>query len=324
MLSEVEQWLVRRSSHASDWPAGRVADLKGDTTVAVVLPALNEEATVGRIVGAIRRALVGAHPVVDELVVVDSGSTDGTYEAARRAGARVVRTSEVLPDIPSAAGKGEALWRGVAATTADVVCFVDSDLRDFSTGFVTGLVGPLVADATVQLVKATYDRALSHGSSVQPTGGGRVTELVARPLIDAFWPRLAGFVQPLGGEYAARRSLLEQIAFPVGYGVEMAVLVDALAIAGLDGLAQVDLVRRKHRNADIVKLGRMAAEILHVSLGRLQRDRRLTLAAAPETTLVQFERVASAFRPVEVEVPVDQRPPLRTVAGYRTRGGDGR
>ncbi len=324
MLSEVEQWLVRRSSHASDWPAGRVAGLKGDTTVAVVLPALNEEATVGRIVGAIRRALVGAHPVVDELVVVDSGSTDGTYEAARRAGARVVRTSEVLPDIPSAAGKGEALWRGVAATTADVVCFVDSDLRDFSTGFVTGLVGPLVADATVQLVKATYDRALSHGTSVQPTGGGRVTELVARPLIDAFWPRLAGFVQPLGGEYAARRGLLEQIAFPVGYGVEMAVLVDALAIAGLDGLAQVDLVRRKHRNADIVKLGRMAAEILHVSLGRLQRDRRLTLAAAPETTLVQFERVASAFRPVEVEVPVDQRPPLRTVAGYRTRGGDGR
>lgn len=318
MLPEVEQWLATRSSHAGDWPASRLVELKAGTTVAVVLPALNEEATVGRIVETIRRALVERHPVVDELVVVDSGSTDGTHAAASAAGARVVRVAEVLPDVTPVVGKGEALWRGVAATTSDVVCFVDSDLRDFSTGFVTGLAGPLLADPAVQLVKATYDRALTRGSEVLPTGGGRVTELVARPLIDAFWPRLAGFVQPLGGEYAARRSLLEQIAFPVGYGVEMAVLVDALHLCGLDALAQVDLVRRKHRNAETVKLGRMAAEILHVSLGRLQRDQRLRLAAAPETTLVQFERVASDFRAVEVDVPVTERPPLREVPGYRS------
>jgi glucosyl-3-phosphoglycerate synthase len=319
MLPEVQDWLVRRSSHASDWPAGRVAELKGSTTVAVVLPALNEEATVGRIVETIRRGLVERHHVVDELVVVDSGSTDGTHAAATAAGARVVRTSEVLPHIATAPGKGEALWRGVAATTSDVVCFVDSDLRDFSTGFVTGLAGPLVADPSLRLVKATYDRALTQGVDVLPTGGGRVTELVARPILDAFWPLLAGFVQPLGGEYAARRSLLEQISFPVGYGVEMAVLVDALQLSGLDALAQVDLVRRKHRNSETVKLGRMAAEILHVSLGRLERDRRLMLTSPIETTLVQFERVAAEFRAVEVDVPVDERPPLSTVAAYRGR-----
>ncbi len=317
MLPEVERWLTRRSSHAADWPAARVAALKRDTSVAVVLPALNEQATVGRIVAAIRRGLVERHPVVDELVVVDSGSTDDTHGTARRAGATVVRAAEVLAGVPAVVGKGEALWRGVAATTADVVCFVDSDLRDFSTGFVTGLVGPLLADRSVQLVKATYDRAVSHGGTVSPTGGGRVTELVARPLIDAFWPQLAGFVQPLGGEYAARRALLEQIAFPVGYGVEMAVLVDALALAGLDALAQVDLVRRKHRNAETIKLGRMAAEILHVSLGRLERDGRLTMASPAQTSLVQFERVGAAFRAVEVDVPVTERPPLRTVAAYR-------
>src|SRR5207237_1420626 len=176
-------------------------------------------------------------------------------------------------------GKGEVLWRSLAATSADVIVFVDSDLRDFSTTFVTGLLGPLLTDPTVQFVKATYDRPLQSGETVAPAGGGRVTELVARPLINMYWPELAGFVQPLGGEYAARRSLLERLPFPCGYGVEFGLLVDSLAAVGLEAMAQVDLVRRKHRNSSVTKLGRMAAEIIQVAMDRLEGGGGRTSAA---------------------------------------------
>jgi glucosyl-3-phosphoglycerate synthase len=278
----------------------RLLAAKGDQTVAVVLPALNEEATVGRIVERIRQHLVSRHQLVDELVVMDSGSTDATASVAAAAGARVVHREEVLPQFPPYDGKGEVLWRSLAATSSDVIVFVDSDLRDFSTTFVTGLLGPLLTDASVQFVKATYDRPTGSGT---PAGGGRVTELVARPLINMYWPDLAGFIQPLGGEYAARRALLTQLPFPVGYGVEFGLLVDTLALVGLDAMAQVDLVRRKHRNQSVIKLGRMSAEILQVAFDRLQ-------FAAPQTLLTQFERDASAYRILTTDVTERERPPL--------------
>lgn len=288
--------------------------------MSVVLPALDEQSTVGAIVAAVRRDLVegdrtGGQPLVDELVVVDSGSTDDTAAVAAAAGARVVHREDVLPQVPPLPGKGEVLWRGVAATTGDVVVFIDSDLEDFSTDFVTGLLGPLLTQPAVSLVKATYDRPLRQGESLLPAGGGRVTELVARPLLGMFWPDLAGFVQPLSGEYAARRGLLERLWFPTGYGVEVGLLVDAYRAVGLDGLAQVDLVRRKHRNSDDAKLGAMAAEIVQVVLDRLQREGRLHLTEPVGTTLVQFSRLDEEYRSRTTDVALHQRPPLAGPGG---------
>jgi glucosyl-3-phosphoglycerate synthase len=318
MQEDVRRWFDRRTSRASDWKASGLVDVKGDTTVSVVLPALNEQETVGTIVAAIRASLMERHGLVDELVVMDSGSTDGTYDVAVQAGAKVVRRDEVLGELEPLPGKGEVLWRSLAATTGDLLVFVDSDLRDFTPHFVTGLLGPLLTDPSVQLVKATYDRALTHGESVVPAGGGRVTELVARPMINLHWPELAGFVQPLSGEYAARRELLEQLPFPTGYGVEIGILVDALRLVGLPALAQVDLSRRKHRNQDIGKLGRMSSEILQVAYERLRREGRLAMAP-PATELTQFERSEDDYVLLTLDMTPAERPPMRTVPEYMTR-----
>jgi glucosyl-3-phosphoglycerate synthase len=321
MRDDVRRWFDRRTSRASDWKASRLVDVKGDTTVSVVLPALNEQETVGAIVASIRASLVERHGLVDELVVMDSGSTDGTYDVAVEAGAKVVRREEVLGEFEPLPGKGEVLWRSLAATTGDVLVFVDSDLRDFTPTFVTGLLGPLLTDPSVQLVKATYDRALTHGETVAPAGGGRVTELVARPMINLHWPELAGFVQPLSGECAARRQLLEQLPFPTGYGVEIGMLVDTLRLVGLPALAQVDLSRRKHRNQEIGKLGRMSSEILLVAYERLRREGRLEMAP-PATTLTQFERSEDGYVLLTLDMAPAERPPMRTVPGYLARHRD--
>ena len=300
-------WFSRRSSHADEWPVPRLVAAKGDTRVSVVLPALNEEATVGRIAARIRRDLVDRTGLVDELVVVDSGSTDRTIEVAAEAGAVVVRREEVLTEIPVRPGKGEVLWRSLAATTGDVVVFVDSDLRDFSPAFVTGPLGPLLADPTVQFVKATYDRPLQSGETEVSAGGGRVTELVARPLLALHWPELSGFVQPLSGEYAARRQLLESLPFPCGYGVEFGLLIDAYRTVGLDAMAQVDLTRRKHRNSDLHKLGQMALEILQVAEARLGRQ------VSQSVELTQFVRAGTDYRMIESDMTELERPPLSTL-----------
>lgn len=321
MQEDVRRWFDRRTSRASDWKASRLVDVKGDTMVSVVLPALNEQETVGAIVAAIRIRLMERHGLVDELVVMDSGSTDGTYDVAVEAGAKVVRREEVLGGFEPLPGKGEVLWRSLAATTGDIVVFIDSDLRDFTTSFVTGLLGPLLTDSSVHLVKATYDRPLTHGQIVVPAGGGRVTELVARPMINLHWPELAGFVQPLSGEYAARRELLEQLPFPTGYGVEIGMLVDALRLVGLPALAQVDLSRRKHRNQEIGKLGRMSSEILQVAYERLRREGRLVMAP-PATALTQFERSEDDYVVLTVDMAPAERPPMRTVGEYMTRYRD--
>jgi glucosyl-3-phosphoglycerate synthase len=315
---EVQRWFERRTTRAADWSAARLVDVKGSVRVSVVLPALNEEATVGAIVAAIRRRLVERHGLVDELIVMDSGSTDGTCEAAGDAGARVVRREDVLPGFAPLPGKGEVLWRSLAATSGDLLVFVDSDLRDFTPNFVTGLLGPLLTDPAVQLVKATYDRPLAHGETIMPAGGGRVTELVARPLLNLYWPELAGFIQPLSGEYAARRSLLERLPFPTGYGVEIGILVDSLRLVGLDGLAQVDLARRKHRNQDISKLGRMASEILQVAMSRLEREGRIKLAEPPATPLTQFERSGTGYLVHTTDITPVERPAMASLSAQPT------
>ncbi|WP_425245836.1 glucosyl-3-phosphoglycerate synthase [Streptomyces sp. NEAU-NA10] len=311
MLEEVERWLATRSWSVTDRPLHRILAAKraSGRSVSVVLPALNEEETVGDIVAVIRHDLMQQVPLVDELVVVDSGSTDRTSEVAAAAGARVVHRDTILPRIPSVPGKGEVLWRSLLVTTGDIVCFVDADLKEFSSDFVSGIVGPLLTDPDVDLVKAMYDRPL-RGAAGQ---GGRVTELMARPLLNMHWPQLAGFVQPLGGEYAARRSLLEQLPFPVGYGVELGMLVDALHLVGLDALAQVDVGVRKHRHQDGQALGRMAAAIYRTAQLRLARGHLV------RPSLTQFERGADGFEPRTYSVDTEERPPMAEIAEYAAR-----
>ncbi|WP_327273807.1 glucosyl-3-phosphoglycerate synthase [Streptomyces sp. NBC_01224] len=313
MLEEVERWLARRSWSAADRPLDRLLAAKARDphrgSVSVVLPALNEEATVGRIVATIRRELMEKVQLVDELVVIDSGSTDATAKVAREAGARVVHRDEILPRIPAVPGKGEVLWRSLLVTGGDIVCFIDADLKDFSADFVSGIVGPLLTDPNVQFVKAMYDRPFGDTAGQ----GGRVTELVARPLLNLHWPQLAGFVQPLGGEYAVRRSLLERLPFPVGYGVELGLLVDALHTVGLDALAQVDVGVRKHRHQDGQALGRMAATIYRTAQLRLSRSHLV------RPSLTQFERGEDGFVPRTHAVDTEERPPMREIEEYVSR-----
>ncbi|WP_405831100.1 glucosyl-3-phosphoglycerate synthase [Streptomyces sp. NBC_01176] len=311
MLKEVERWLNTRSWSVADRPLHRIMSAKraSGSTVSVVLPALNEEETVGEIVAVIRHDLMRQVPLVDEIVVVDSGSTDRTSEVAAAAGARVVHRDEILPRIPAVPGKGEVLWRSLLVTSGDIVCFIDADLREFSSEFVSGIVGPLLTEPGVDLVKGMYDRPLA-GAAGQ---GGRVTELMARPLLNMHWPQLAGFVQPLGGEYAARRSLLEQLPFPVGYGVELGMLVDALHLVGLDALAQVDVGERKHRHQDGQALGRMSAAIYRTAQLRLARGHLV------RPSLTQFERGEDGFEPRTYSVDTEERPPMAEISEYVAR-----
>ncbi|MFJ9908586.1 glucosyl-3-phosphoglycerate synthase [Streptomyces sp. NPDC101152] len=311
MLEEVERWLSTRSWSVTDRPLHQILAAKQRTgqTVSVVLPALNEEETVGDIVAIIRHDLMQQVPLVDEIVVVDSGSTDRTSAVASSAGARVVHRDEILPRLPAVPGKGEVLWRSLLVTSGDIVCFIDADLKEFSSDFVSGIVGPLLTDPGIDLVKGMYDRPLA-GATGQ---GGRVTELMARPLLNMHWPQLAGFVQPLGGEYAARRSLLEQLPFPVGYGVELGMLVDALHLVGLDALAQVDVGVRKHRHQDGQALGRMAAAIYRTAQLRLARGHLI------RPSLTQFERGEDGFEPRTYSVDTEERPPMAEIAEYAER-----
>ncbi|HEY1734169.1 MAG TPA: glucosyl-3-phosphoglycerate synthase [Acidimicrobiales bacterium] len=306
----VGEWFATRTSAIDDWRLARVRELKGDQRISVVLPALDEEATVGDIVATIRADLAtGPGDLVDEVIVVDSGSRDATAQIAAANGARVVAPGDVLPSIAPRRGKGEAMWRGLAATAADLVVFVDADLREFDSRFVVALLGPLLSDPAIQFVKAAYDRPAAD-PAVPSNGGGRVTELMARPLISAFWPELNGVLQPLAGEYAARRSLLRALPFRCGFGVDLGLLLDAYREVGVDGIAQVDLHRRWHRHSDLPSLGRMAAEVMHTALDRLASTGRLPAGLAPATELWQPDRTEGGVRRARHDVDTAERPPL--------------
>ncbi|WP_432502287.1 glucosyl-3-phosphoglycerate synthase [Kineococcus arenarius] len=310
MKLPVQTWFDRSTSRARDWPVQRLQADKGRTRVSVVLPALDEEPTVGGVVRMVRR-LAEDTGLVDEVVVMDSGSTDRTAEVARAAGAVVHHRDDVLPELGSRPGKGEVLWKSLTVTTGDVVVFVDADLLDPQPHLVTGLLGPLLADPSVELVKGCYDRPLPGAGHAS---GGRVTELVARPLISRWFPELSGVVQPLAGEYAGRRRLLEAVPFCGGYGVEIALLIDTLRLRGLSAIAQVDLGRRRHGNQDTAALGRMAAQISHVV------HERALGATGDVATLTQFSRDEYGhYAPVTHLLDVAERPPMSTVDGYAHR-----
>lgn len=291
-------WFASNTWQSPQWTVAELVARKAGRTVSVVLPALDEEATVGAVVGVVRPLLGG---LVDELVVVDSGSADGTAARAAEAGARVVHRTDVLPELEPRPGKGEVLWRSLAATSGDLVVFLDSDLVDPDPEFVPALLGPLLT-RDVHLVKGFYRRPLR----LESTGGGRVTELTARPLLNALRPELAGVVQPLGGEYAGTREFLESVPFAPGYGVEIGLLLDAHTRYGLAGIAQVNLGVRKHRNRDLRQLGPMAAQIMGTAL------RRCGVPVA-SSALTQFVPFDGEWLPSPVDVPAEDRPAMRSV-----------
>ncbi|WP_336671915.1 glucosyl-3-phosphoglycerate synthase [Tsukamurella sp. USMM236] len=289
------------------WSIDELVAAKAGRTVSVVLPALNEEATVGAVVATIA-PLVGT--LVDELIVLDSGSTDATAERARAAGATVISREEAIPGLPPVPGKGEALWRGVAASSGDLIAFVDSDLIEPDPRYVPRLLGPMLFHPEVHLVKAYYRRPLRvFKQGEDPTGGGRVTELVARPLLAALRPPLRAILQPLGGEYAGTRDFLTSVPFAPGYGVEIGLLLDAEARYGMAGIAQVNLSVRKHRNRDLRDLGVMSRQILGTAL------RRCGIEDSGEgiTQYLVDPGPEDRFTEVTTELSLQDRPPVASL-----------
>ncbi|MGF1648395.1 MAG: glucosyl-3-phosphoglycerate synthase [Kineosporiaceae bacterium] len=323
----VASWFARATWHEPPWTADELAARKDGRRVAVVLPALDEAETVGGVVSAflpLTCARDGGEPLVDEILVMDSGSTDDTAAVARAAGARAVAREDVLPDLPPLPGKGEVMWRALAATNADLVVYADADLVDVDAGLVVALLGPLVTDPGIGFVKAFYDRPLRIGAAGADdgvrSGGGRVTELLARPALARFAPELSGVIQPLGGEYAARADVLRAVPFASGYAVEIGLLLDVVDKFGLDVLAQVDVGVRKHRHRDLLSLGRTATEIL-VALASRRGDGG---GPAPDVRLVQFDRVPGGrWTPETAEVTVTDRPPMAQVLPAGVQAGVG-
>lgn len=270
--------------------------------VTVCIPAKDEQATIGAIVGIIHHDLVDNVGLVDEILVMDDSSDDATSLAARASGATVVPVASVLPELERMHGKGNALWRGLHVAAGDLIVYIDADISGFTSDYVTGLLGPLITDPAIAFTKACYDRPFAGN----PTGGGRVTELVARPLISRFFPQLAGIVQPLSGEYAGRRSVLEQIPFATGWGVEIAMLIDLEALVGVEAIAQVDLGVRHHKHQEIHALGRQAYAIQTTVLRRAGID-------TSSDPVVPFVR-ATVDRTTEVvSVNVGEHPPLASL-----------
>ena len=262
-----------RSHHHSEFPAERLR-AEREESISVCVPAREEAATIAGVVGPL--VTLREAGVVDQVVVVDADSSDGTGAIAAELGAEVHRQAQLLPSFGPVLGKGDAMWRALSVLTGDLVCFVDADTEDFGAHFACGLLGPLVCTPAVQFVKGHYRRPFKAGSSAAlPTGGGRVTELTARPLLRAFYPELAGVRQPLAGEIAARRELLGRMAFCTGYAVEMGLLLDIYADLGLGAVAQVDLDVRQNRHQSLEELAPMAAAVLSAVTSRLRREGRL-------------------------------------------------
>ena len=291
----------------------RMADekLKQGLRISVGLPAMNEGETIGPILRAIRTDLMDDVALVDELAVLDGGSTDDTHRVARESGADVYVTDQVMPSRPAIAGKGEALWRSLRTLRGDLIIWVDSDIRNFGSHFVSNLIAPLIADPELVFVKGFYRRPLKSGEEMLPGEGGRVTELLARPLLSALFPELTGFIQPLSGEYGGRREALMNVPFFTGYSVEIGLLIDLAEKYGLERMAQVDLGERVHRNRALGELGPMASAIGRTILLRAAADGRIDLQTDFAETPYLYP---GASMTLEERVIEDvECPPMRTL-----------
>lgn len=318
----VDRWFAENTFHSHEFRHLRyLLDLKErqGVSISVVLPTLNEEKTVGKILETIRANFMDKLPLVDELLVIDSHSTDNTVPLVTSLGVPVAKHADVLPAYGSFTGKGEALWKSLLVARGDIIVWVDSDITGFHPKFVYGLIGPLLTQPHVGFVKGFYRRPLKLGGHMLTTGGGRVTELTARPLINLFYPQLSGLVQPLAGEMAGRRAVLEAIPFFTGYGVETGLLIDILERFGLRSLAQVDLEVRVHRNQSLLSLSKMAFAIIEVVMKRLEDGNRIRILEELSTSMKLIH-----YSPTELflevkEIKEHERPPMNSIAEYEAR-----
>jgi glucosyl-3-phosphoglycerate synthase len=318
----VDRWFAENTFHASEFrDLRRLVELKErqSLTISVGLPTLNEEKTIGLVIRRIRDALMERVPLVDELLVIDSASTDRTVEIAGELGVPVRQHDEILPELGSYPGKGEALWKSLYELSGDLVVWVDTDIRNIQPRFVFGLLGPLLREPRIQYVKGFYHRPLKTGGRMEPDEGGRVTELTARPLINLFFPELSGVIQPLAGEYAGRRELLESVPFFTGYAVEIGLLIDVLDRVGLSGIGQVDLERRIHRNQSLSDLSRMSFVILKAAITKLEERQQIELMTEMGERMNRIRAEGERFSLEVREVGDEIRPPMSTIPAYRRR-----
>lgn len=319
-----EEWLQKRTfHHGAFWDLKKLVEAKEaqGLTISLCLPSLNEEATIGKEIVILKSELYDRYRLVDEIAVIDSGSTDKTCEIAANFGADVYLSEEHLPECGDRKGKGENLWKALHLLKGDVIVYVDSDINNIHPRFVYGLVGPLINDPEVQYVKAFYDRPLAFSGGYRPTGGGRVTEILIRPLFSLFYPELTSIIQPLSGEYAGRREILEQIPFPVGYGVETAMLIDIYNKLGMNAFAQTDLDKRVHRNQETTSLGRMAFGICRTLFNRLSEEERYQFKEALPQIMIQHRVGEEGFELVKHHIEEFERQPMIEVDAYREKFG---
>ena len=316
----VDKWFAENTFHAEEFAdLEQLIELKRaqGVTISLALPALNEEETVGKVIGTVKQALMDKAPLLDEIVLIDSDSTDRTREIARRVGVPVFIHQHLLPEMGERHGKGEALWKSLLVTEGDIVAWIDTDIVNIHPRFVYGVLGPLLLNPRIQFVKGFYRRPLKVGEKVQAGGGGRVTELTARPLLNLFYPELSGVVQPLSGEYAGRRAALEQASFFSGYGVETGLLIDVFEKYGLEAIAQVDLLERIHHNQPLDALSKMSFAILQAVIRKLERRYGRPILDDVNKSM-KLIRYASGGYFLDVEEIVErERPPMIEIPEYR-------
>lgn len=320
----VDRWFAENTYEASEFDdvAALLALKRAQgATISLALPALNEAETVGAVIRTIKRALHDDVPLLDEIVLIDSASTDDTRDIARRLGVKVFVHQETLPEMGARAGKGEALWKSLLLTRGDIVAWIDTDIVNIHPRFVYGILGPLLADPRVMFVKGFYRRPLRVDGQLQAGGGGRVTELMARPLLNLFYPELSGVVQPLSGEYAGRRSALDKLPFFSGYGVETGLLIDVFERFGLDSLAQVNLLERVHHNQSLAALSRMSFTIAQAVFRKLERRYGHPFLDDVNKTMKTVQYEGRRYRLLVDEVAELERPPMVTIPAYRARFG---
>lgn len=288
-------------------------------TISLGLPALNEEATIGEVISNIKSELFDKYRLLDEIVVIDSQSSDRTVEIAKELGVPVHIHQETLKSTGVRRGKGEALWKSLYVLNSDIICWVDTDVKNMTPRFIYGLVGPLLKDPRIQYVKGYYRRPITVGDKVYETGGGRVTELTIRPLFNLFFPELSGMIQPLAGEYAGRRSCLEQLPFFTGYGVEAGHLIDVLERFGLSALGQVNLRERHHRNQELGALSQMAFAITQVVIKRLEEREKMRLTEDVNRTMKLIALGEQGLRLDVRHIEDRERPPMLEVPEYRQK-----
>lgn len=319
---KLDEWLQKNTFHHSDFrDLNRLIQEKEKLGVKISLciPTLNEEATIGKEIVVFKSELITRYPLIDEFAVIDSGSTDKTREVSASFGADVYLSRDILPDLGEKRGKGENLWKAVYQLTGDIIVYIDADIKNIHPRFVYGLVAPLIYRPEIKYVKAFYERPLAFSQGIRPSGGGRVTEILIRPLFSLFFPELTGMIQPLSGEYAVRRDVLEAIPFPIGYGVETSHLIDVYQKWGLDAFGQTDLDQRVHRNQSTRDLAKMAFGIQHTFLLRLKALGIFKDLPNLGSTLFQFQTREMVHERVDYEILYEERQPMIEIPAYRQK-----